>query len=226
MNNFDIGVWSMGRVSSKRCPKKMIRPFGDSTLTDICLNKLTKLDVDVYFSGYEDIFKDKCQKHGVTYVPRTKRSANIDEPASEILEFILDIDNEYLLMVNACLPFLKIETIQNFINICKKGREPSFAVIKKPNYYVTTEGKPLNFPDNIKTINTKAVEPVYEFAHALYFFKKEHFMNTGWFWDWEKVRYVEIPHGIETFDIHTEGEFLMAEALWKNNEFRKGCFEK
>jgi CMP-N-acetylneuraminic acid synthetase len=64
------------------------------------------------------------------------------------------------------------------------------------------------------TINTKTVEPVYEFAHALYFFDTEYFFAHGRYWDWQTVRLVEIADPHEVVDIDTEQDFRFAEALW------------
>ncbi len=48
-----------------------------------------------------------------------------------------------------------------------------------------------------------------------YFFKKSYFLENGRYWDWNDVRYIEINEGVETFDIDTEEDFKMAEAMWK-----------
>ena len=64
------------------------------------------------------------------------------------------------------------------------------------------------------------MEPVKEFAHVFYFFEREHFIKHGWYWDWNEVNYIEIPHGIESLDIDTEEEFDMARLLWESEEVR------
>ena len=55
----DIGIFSMARISSRRCAGKMIRKFGNTTLTDIILSKLAKLGQNTFFAGHEPIFKKK-----------------------------------------------------------------------------------------------------------------------------------------------------------------------
>jgi CMP-N-acetylneuraminic acid synthetase len=216
MNNTEIGVWSCSRTSSTRCKRKMVRPFAETTLTDIFLTKLAKLKRNVLFGGYEDIFREKCQEHGVPFVQRTEKAATVDEPASKIYEFLNDQPYEYLLQVNACIPFLKTESIVKFLEICVKDDKPKFAVFKKNNYYTSLEGKPYNFSGDLSTINTKNVSPVNEFAHVFYYFKKSHFVETGWYWNWNELEYIEIDEGLETFDIDTEEQFQMAEGMWKS----------
>jgi CMP-N-acetylneuraminic acid synthetase len=219
MNISDIGVWSCARTSSSRCKKKMIRPFGDSSLTDIFLKKLSAIGDNTFFGGYESIFMEKCQAHGIPFYQRTKESATVDEPAAKIYEFLCDQPYEHLLHVNPCLPFLKPESIIKFLEICIEDDKPKFAVFKKNNYYTDNEGKPYNFDTGLKTINTKNVSSVYEFAHVFYFFKKSYFLENGRFWDWNDVRYVEVNETIEKFDIDTEEQFRMAEAMWTGINF-------
>ena len=75
--------------------------------------------------------------------------------------------------------------------------------------------KPYNFSSKIKTINTKYVDKAKEFAHCFYFFKREHYKKNGWFWDWNKVKYINIPKSIETFDIDTKEDFEIGKLLYK-----------
>lgn len=215
MNTTDIGVWSCSRISSTRCPNKMVRPFQDTTLTDVFLSKLGSLKRNIFFAGYEDVFRDKCREHDVPFVQRTRRSASVDHPAAEIYNFLTEQPYTYLLQVNACLPFLRTKTILDFLESCTSDYRPCFGVIRKKNYFVQLDGTPVNFKTNLDTINTKVVEPLYEFAHVFYFFNRDYFAQHGWYWDWNEVRYIEVPDGLETFDIDTEEQFFMAESMWK-----------
>ena len=210
-----LAVWSCGRIQSTRCPNKMLRPFHDSTLTDIFLSKLAELESDVFFAGYEPVFQEKCQKHGVPFVQRTQESAEIDGPASLVYSFLDSQPYEYMLCVNACLPFLKTSTIVTFLERCaEEDMKPCMGVIKRNNFFVDLDGQPLNFPGDLRLMNTKTVTPVHEFANALYFFRKADFLKLGFWWDFQEVRYVELASGIEMFDIDTEDDFSAAEAMW------------
>lgn len=215
----NIGIFSFGRKESQRCPNKMLKPFADTTLTDIALSKLKVLGKDAFFAGYDREFKEKCRKHKVRFIQRNRKSTVIDGPITEILSFLKDLDYEYYLIISPCLPFLGVDTIKYFLNNCVRNKlKPAFSVIKKNNFYMSIKRRPLNFPISLKTINTKAVEPVYEFAHALYFFKKDYFFKTGRYWDWKEVGLVELSNKLETLDIDTEEDFKIAESIWKSNE--------
>ncbi len=220
MLNEDIGVFSCGRLTSQRCKNKMVRPFGDTSLLDIFLSKMAKLKANTFFAGYENIFKERCNHFGVDFLQRSEESAN-SEVADVIYNFLHDTHYKYLLNVNACIPFLRVETIAGFLKKCVELERPAFAVFKKNNYFMSIDEEPYNFDKSITTINTKIVEPVKEFAHVFYFFEREHFVKTGFYWDWNDVNYLEIPHGIESLDIDTEEDFEMASSLWSNDLVRK-----
>lgn len=211
-----IGVFSFGRKQSARCPNKMLRPFGGTTLTDILLQKLHAFGDDAFFAGREREFEQKAAAHDVAFVRRSERSVTIDEPIVEILDFLRDLRYSHLLIVNGCLPFLAVETIRRFrSDAIQGGYQPAFAVARRRNHFISLDRHPLNFPSEMKTINTKTVQPVYEFAHALYFFERDYFFAHGRYWDWDTVRLLEIDNRHELVDIDSEQDFEFAEALWK-----------
>jgi len=209
-------VFSFGRVNSYRCPNKLLRPFADTTLTDILLGKLSQLDAETFFCGYETEFKSKCDQHGIRFVQRDERSASIDGPITDILGCLREIEFEHLLLVSACLPFLRTETIRRFYEECLIDESrPAFGVVRRNAYFMTSNKQPINFDADQRTRNTKTVEPVLEFAEALHYFSKDYFFEQGTFMDWNQVRYVDLEERYELIDIDTEEDFSVAEALWK-----------
>lgn len=199
----------------------MLRPFAGTTLADIILGKLSAFAPQAFFAAYEEEFREKSERHGVPFVARDPRSVAIDEPITEILSFLHGVPYTHLLIVNGCLPFLKTTTIAGFLEDCSRGGlAPAFAVTRRRNHFMSLDRRPLNFPIDLKTINTKTVEPVLEFAHALYFFKKSYLFEHGGYWDWRTVRLVEAGSPHEMLDIDTEEDFRFAEALWKGSTDR------
>ena len=85
----------------------------------------------------------------------------------------------------------------------------------RKNFFLDEKRRPLNFKLSLKTINTKMVSPVYEFAHALYFFDKDYFFKHGRYWDWQEVRFIEIKEKAELMDIDTEEDFKIAEEIYR-----------
>ena len=216
----NIGIFSFGRKQSQRCNNKMLRPFANTTLVDIVLSKLSYFNKDAFFAGYEKEFKDKCINHGVAFVQRNENSINIDGPITEILSFLQEVEYDYLLIINACLPFLTIRSITSFLTECESGSyESAFSIIVRNNFFMSQTRQPLNFDINMKTINTKEVRPVYEFAHALYFFNKNYFFEHGRYWDWKEVDFIELKDRTELIDIDTEEDFKFADQQYLG----RGC---
>lgn len=162
----EVGIFSLGRRESRRCPNKMLRRFGDATLTDLILAKLAVLSQRghvVFFAGHGRAFQAKCAQHHVPFVRRDRTSVMIDRPIARILSFLRSVDYEYLLLVNGCLPFLRSSTIEAFLDDCiADRRRPAFSVVRRTNYFVQLDGRAINFDARAKTINTKTVLPIHE----------------------------------------------------------------
>ncbi len=215
----NIGICSYGRKQSQRCPNKMLRPFGDTTVADILLSKLAHFGENAFFAGHAEEFRNKCIEHDVHFVQRSLKSVTIDEPQTECLSFLKDVDYDYILIINGCLPFLEISTIANFLQkVFDNGLASTSAVIARKNYFFDKDKKSLNFSSSLKNLNTKTVDPVYEFANALYFFNRDYFFENGRYWDWEDLNLVELTSTMEIIDIDTEEDFLIAEGLWKGTD--------
>ena len=136
----DICIVVQARLDSKRVPNKMLRPFADTTLVDILFKKLTSSKVipkeNIYFSVYEDRLKQVGGKYGINIFSRSEESMKEERDPLKIWEWHDKLPYKYMIMVSACNPLLKIETIDSFIKdfmVCEE--EGSFGVIKKKTYY-------------------------------------------------------------------------------------------
>ena len=136
INKSKIAIFSCARTTSERCKKKMIRSFDSTTLSDIIIKKLSLLNYNVYFAGYEKIFKTKSSFHNVNFIQRSKTSSLSEGPNSKIHEYLFDLEYDYFLLINACLPFLKLQTINNFIDFCLKSNFPKTIITKKKITYL------------------------------------------------------------------------------------------
>lgn len=214
----DIGIFSIGRKNSFRVKNKLLKKFDNTTLTDIILKKLKVFNDQSFFAGYEKEFKEKCRKHKVRFVQRSFKSANINEPISLILNFLKNEKYKKFIIINSCVPFLKVKTIKRFIKFSlQKPNLPAFSVIKKNNFYLNNSKQPVNFKINLKTINTKKTKELYEFAHSLYFFDKKFFLKNGRYWNYKNLRYFEINDKFEQIDIDINQDFEIAKKLWKKS---------
>jgi CMP-N-acetylneuraminic acid synthetase len=214
----DIGIFSFGRKGSFRVKNKLLKKFGNTTLTDIVLKKLKKFNKQSFFAGYDTEFEEKCSFHKIRFVKRDYKSSTIDTPITSILHFLKKQGYKKFIIINACVPFLKISTIKKFIKFClEQPNRPAFTIVKKNNLYLNNNYKPINFNKNLKTINTKKVKEIYEFAHCLYYFDKDFFFVNKRYWNYNNLRYFEIKNKYEQIDIDTNEDFLIAKKLWLND---------
>ena len=126
---------------------------------------------------------------------------------------------KYVIIISACNPLLKIETIDSFVKqFIEQEEENLFGVIKKKQYYWNKEGALVTpWPEGQTIMNTKAVEPTYEAAHVLYASRMDLIAQDRFMGDFQApggIKLFEMDE-LETFDIDYEWQFNLAEQLYK-----------
>lgn len=220
----DICLIVQARLGSTRVPGKMLRPFAGTTLVDILFNKLKSSKVipkeNIYFSAYEDELKEVGKKHGINIFDRSKQSAFSEgEPLTEIYEWHDKLPFKYAVVVSACNPLLKIETIDNFFEeYLNSDKDGLFGVFEKKTYYWNTDGEPITDWGGLQIMNTKIIEPVYEAAHCLYASRLDVIKDGNWM-DSQSPPKPELftVDELETFDIDYEWQFKVGEVLYNEN---------
>lgn len=219
----DILVLVQARLGSTRVPAKMIRPFAGTTLVDILFEKLTNSNVipknNIWFSVYEDELKSIAKNYDINIFHRSEKSANSEgNPLTEIYEWYNKLPFKYVVLVSACNPLLKIETIDKFIqSFIDSEKEGGFAVFEKKTYYWDKDGKPITDWSGSTIMNTKLVEPIYEAAHCLYASRMDiigegHWMDTNS----PPEPNLFVMEELESFDIDYEWQFKLGEKLYEN----------
>tara|TARA_E500000305_G_C3959684_1_gene206421 strand:+ start:61 stop:741 length:681 start_codon:yes stop_codon:yes gene_type:complete len=216
----DVGVIVQARLSSQRCPRKMIRPFAGTTLMDICLKKLVKSSIpnkNIWVSVHEKELVEICEKYPVNIFHRSEKSAMSEgTPMVEIYEWWDKLPHKNIVLVNACTPFMKSETIENFYYDYLKCEDSGmFAVMEKKNYFWDEDGNFLT-PINEAVMNTKTAKPVREAAHCLYASSLESIGRNVWMGDFSKPGDIKLWNikEEETFDVDYEWEFKMYESFY------------
>ena len=219
----DICFIVQARLGSKRIPGKMLRSFAGTTLVDILFEKFKGSKFiskdNIYFSAWEEELKDIARKHNINIFHRSKKSAFSEgEPLSEIYEWYNKLPYKYVVLISACNPLLKIETIDSFVEkFINSDKEGAFAVFEKKTYYWDRNGKPVTDWNGATIMNTKIVDPVYEAAHCLYASRmdivgKGHWMGT----ESPPQPELVVMDELEAFDIDYEWQFKLGEQLYKN----------
>ena len=223
----DICVVVMARKDSERVPNKMLKSFAETTLIDILFNKLKSSTIipkqNIYFSVRDKELKDIGMQYGINIFSRSEKSNNSEcESISELYEWYNKLPFKYVVLISACNPLLKIETIDNFIqSYLESDKDGAFGVIKKKTYYWDKDKKSITDWKDIETMNTKLVEPTYEAAHCLYASRMD-IIGDGYWMDSKSPPQPKlfIIDEFETFDIDYEWQFKVGEILYNNKELR------
>jgi len=214
----DISVFLNVRVSSTRCKNKMLRPFAKSSLVDICLNKIHKLShMSIYYGAHENELLDKAKNYSFLKVfRRSYESAHSLQNALKVFEILNHIKTKWVLWINPCVPFLKMETVVAALNTFLAIENNSLTSVKEmQGWFYNTEGEPLT---NLKnSTSTHDSDFLYEVAHAFHIYEREFMLKHNSPWTNQKGDpfLFPIPFG-ESYDIDTEEQFHIYESLYKH----------
>ena len=216
----DICFIIQARLNSERVPKKMIKSFNETTLTDLVIEKLVKSNIpnsQIYFAAHELELIEIAKEYPINIFKRSYESANIDKGIQVLFEWWDKLPYKYVVMVSGCNPFLKIKTIENFTQKFINSKHSGlFSVIEKKNYFWDKKGNMLNkWPKDQDLLNTKAVEKTYEAAHCLYGSKLDSIGKGYWVGSWKKKNDPVLfkVDEIESFDIDYEWQFNLAKQM-------------
>src|SRR5437660_640709 len=100
------------RARSERCKNKALRPFGDTTLTRLALEKFSQSQaVDtLYFAAHEEELLAVAADFPRVRIIRRSRASAYGEDAPTIYDFMNEISEPVIATLNACCPFLRIAT--------------------------------------------------------------------------------------------------------------------
>ena len=218
----DIAIVIQARLGSQRIPQKMIKPFAGTTLTDIFLEKIKQCKSfpvsNFYLSAYEPELRDIGYKHEVNVFYRSQESANSEgTPMTLMYEWWDKLPHKYVVLINACVPFLKPETIDSFVEAYMScENDGMFAVMHKKNYFWDDSGELLT-PLTEDVMNTKTVQVTYEGAHCLYAGRMDKIGEGVWMGDFNKPGDIKLfaVAEKEVLDIDYPWQFELCEKLWE-----------
>ena len=222
-NKDEICIVVQARLGSERVPGKMLKPFSNSNLVDILFKKLKNLknisQSNIFLSAYEEELKEVARENRINIYERSEESAKSEgQPLSEIYEWYNVLPYKYVILISACNPLLKVETIDAFIeSFIQSDKDGSFAVFEKKTYYWDKDLKPITDWKGSTIMNTKFVDPVYEAAHCLYASRMD-WIGDGLWMDDKSPAQPELftMEELEAFDIDYEWQFKIAELLYDN----------
>ena len=206
------------RKDSTRCPNKHLRPLGNTTLIDIALDKLSKLDLDEkYLAVYDQELKDKVID-GVKILHREYESvAPGNAPHNIMYKHLENVKSDYIVNLNPCQPFLEVDKLQQIITLFKYSNFDSMITAKRErNFYWDDDKNPINFKPNDRLSTTTG--PWIDVAtHSLVIYKKQYMLEN-----WElfpNTKHNPYPFVIdwsekELLDVDTEIDFKLVESYY------------
>ena len=205
------------RKTSTRCPNKHLRPFGNTTLIDIALENLSKLDVnEKYLAVYDQELKDKVID-GVQILHREYDSVAPGNCHHSIMyRHLKKVKSEFIVNYNPCQPFLQVDKLNHCIKVFKENTMKSMITVQKErNFFWDETSTPINFKPNDR-LSTTAGPWVYSATHSLVFYEKNYMLS-----EWElfpNTKDSPFPLVIdwpeeELIDVDTELDFKLAKLI-------------
>ena len=137
----DIAFIVQARLNSQRVPRKMIKPFSDTNLFGLILDKLLSSDIipseNIIASVHEqELFDEANTKRNIRTFERSYESANNDNDLKKIYEWHDKLPHKYCILISGCNPLLSVRTIDSFVRqFVEQKEENLFAVFEKKQYY-------------------------------------------------------------------------------------------
>jgi CMP-N-acetylneuraminic acid synthetase len=204
----------------------MIKPFSDTTLMDLGIQKVLDSKIipeeNFYVSVYEKELKDIAKDNGVQIYERSYESANSEKSITKVYEWHDKLPYKYVILISVCTPLLKTETIDKFVEkYMNSDSDGLFGVIGKNQYYWNEEGDMITkWPEGFTIMNTKMVETTYEAAHCLYASRLDTIKDGIWMGEAPFKKDNPLLFGIdelEAFDIDYPWQFEVGEVLYKKD---------
>lgn len=215
------------RERSSRVKNKMTRPFAGSSLYEVYLKKfetITKREhpfdnIGMAINRNDKILWAMSENTKVPIIERNDESVTGIRKRSEELHFLEDMEEDYVMWVNGCLPFLKPETIIKAATFFKSanGDIKSLTCVKyRYNWFWDSETKEAINNKDPKCVSTQGSPPLLETVHAFHIFSRQNLLENDSYWNLEKndpYLYV-VQDDIEFLDIDTELDFKVCEIPW------------
>lgn len=210
----------MARTNSTRAPNKNLRPFANSTLVDIALEKLDQMNFvsDRVLAVAEDILAKKCERYSnVRVLKRSMESIQKgNAPLDVRFAHYAEIETDYCIFFNPGHPLLSLTTIRNAIEQVRETQFNTYTSVVPSSERVFDEvGDPIVHKDPLQTSTTEGPSR-FKMAHAFHFISPEYFRRTRTLWTMTRhdPAMIQIPEE-EAIDVDTELEFTLAELYYR-----------
>lgn len=211
------------RLNSSRMQSKMIRPFHNTNLLDIALEKLDKLSYfdKRYIAVAEESLIDKASNYkNIEVLKRNIDSVEFGpHHPMKTFEHYLRIPTEYFFVINACAAFLSLDTIKRaYDNFQESNFRSYISAVETRDWVFNSKGEALTHTNPDALQNTSDGDYYLRATHAFYIANRDYFsQNDGKLWNLQVNDPCLIKMPVEeSFDVDTELDFKVSELIYKN----------
>jgi len=216
-----ISVLINARVQSSRISKKLLRPFAGTTLIDIALEKLDKMNFFThrYLAAAEEEIKRLVTAYpNIELLERNPESVKPGYGDHKVIyEHYQRVQSDYIFWLNPCHPLLSIDTVKMAVDTFQKTNFNSYtAVVQTKDWIFDEEGNPITHKIS-SILSTSMSQKFFKASHSFHIIKKSYFLKNYQYWTMTKEdpHLIEIPDS-ENFDCDTPVQFETAEAVFKS----------
>ena len=206
----------------------MIRPFGDTSLFEIFLNKLdTIATMDHPFNNIivavnrndKTLWDMSKHAHNIEIVERDDESVTTKFTSiAKTQSYLKNFNEEYILNVNGCFPFLRPETIiqiGEFFMERDNIKSITCARERYNHFWREDNHNPINNVDPT-CLSTRLLPPILENVNHILVYNREYMFKNDCYWDYtDNNPYIYIvPDNEECLDIDTPLEFDVCESIY------------
>lgn len=214
-----ISVLINARTKSSRLPRKLVLPFAGTTLIDIALEKLDRMD---FFSNrYFAVAERELREKAVVYpnVEILDRDADAVQPGyndhRKVFAHYARVESDYIMWLNPCHPLLSLDTLRRAVDHVLATKHNSYtSVIPTTDWIFDDQGNPVT-NTSASTLSSAHSRKFFKVAHAFHVIRKVFFLKEYQYWTLTKndPALIEIPVG-ESYDVNDELEFEIAKAAY------------
>lgn len=202
------------RAGSQRVKNKNIKPFANTTLLDIKIETLKKvqgIDDIIVSSDSQEMLKI-AKEHDVNVHVRDEYFASNEVNNSDFMQNLSTIVDEGHIIYSPCTsPLLSSETITEIVSKYKNNNLRNIVTVTTQKHHMWLNGKPLNY-DPSNAPNSQDLPDIYSINYGCCILSKDDLYK-------HKNVVVEptfhITNEIESIDIDTEFDFIIAEFVYR-----------
>lgn len=209
------------RLGSKRIPKKNIRLLNGIPLISYTIRAVKESGCfdEIYVNTESDLIGQIAESEGVKFYKRSPHLSTDSATNDDFsLDFLNNVECDFMIQVLATSPFLNVEDIRSFTEMVSSGRYDTVVSLNKQQIECVYDGMPINFDQKKPSPPSQDVNPVGAYACGLMAWKSDNYKDNmekygcGYHGGDGKVGYYTLS-GYSTIDIDEEQDFQLAELV-------------